>query len=104
MNTTSTKNNTMELTNKVNNKVERARKYAIMAISGLIEEETSKEWKTNLIGFTLDYYETKIYKVYKKGRQVRVMYKSEEFNRELDIPINDLTSTSILLILEDFMR
>lgn len=108
MNTTTNSNiNTMNTINKVDNKVEKARKYAIMAISGLLEDTKdypNKEYKTSIMGYDLDWYENEVTKVYKKDKQVRVTLKSDTFQTISDEPINILSSATILMILEDMLR
>jgi hypothetical protein len=94
--------------NKTEHYTRKARKYAIMAISGLLEDTRdfpNKEYTTKIEGYDLDCYENTISKVYKRGKQVRVITQPEFLPQvELDSPINDLSDATILLILEDMIR
>lgn len=99
--------NTMHTINKVDYKVEKARKYAIMAISGLLEDTKdypNKEYKTSIMGYALQCYEAEVTKVYKKDKQVRVILKSDTLQMIYDEPINLLSSATILMILENMLR
>ena len=116
---TTTNNNTTKTMYKAMNKAtyytRKARKYAIVAISGLLEDDMmcpNKEFNTRIEGYDLDCYDNVVTKVYKRGKQVRVVtqpdFLSPEYNDgkqgEIDCPINDLSDATIVLILEDLIR
>lgn len=108
MNTTiNNNNNTMyKSMNKTSRYSCKARKYAIMAISGLLEETRefpNKEYVTTIMGYDLDWYENEVIKVYKKDKQVRVVLKSDIFQMICDEPINILSNATILMILENML-
>ena len=115
---TTTNNTTMTMykaMNKAMRYTRKARKHAIVAISGLLEDKMmcpNKEFNTRIEGYDLDCYENVVTKVYKRGKQVRVVTQPEflcpEYNDgkqgEIDCPINDLSDSTIVLILESMIQ
>ena len=89
----------------------KARKHAIVAISELLTTLTNMEYNTRIEGTDLDCYTNVVTKVYKKGRQVRVVTQPEflapEFNSgvqgDADDAINVLSDVTILAILESML-
>lgn len=90
----------------------KARKHAIVAISELLTNYPNQEYNTHIEGTDLDCYTNLVTKVYKKGRQVRVVTQPEflapEFNSgvqgDADDAINVLSDITILSILESMVE